>query len=119
MKKFESTRRWFVLGILTVFALGTRTPLLTAAEGSAANGVNQAAGKKAVQVAARAWDQVPQILERIVPPHFPARDFLITKYGAVGDGTTDCTKAFSEAIAACNQAGGGRVVVPAGTFLTG
>ena len=32
---------------------------------------------------------------------------------------TDCTSAFSNAIAACNAAGGGRVVVPAGTFLTG
>ncbi|MGH3165132.1 MAG: glycoside hydrolase family 28 protein, partial [Trebonia sp.] len=32
---------------------------------------------------------------------------------------TDCTQAIATAIAACNQAGGGHVVVPAGTFLTG
>ena len=50
---------------------------------------------------------------------FPDRDFDITKYGAVGDGTTDCSKAITDAIAACNQAGGGRVDVPAGKFLTG
>jgi polygalacturonase len=31
----------------------------------------------------------------------------------------DCTTSFQQAIAACNKAGGGRVVVPAGTFLTG
>lgn len=54
-----------------------------------------------------------------MPPTFPDRDFLITDYGAVGDGQTDCTEAFKKAIAACNNAGGGRVVVPAGTFLTG
>ena len=57
--------------------------------------------------------------ERIVPPKFPARDFQISKFGAVGDGETDCTKAFAEAIAACSAAGGGRVVVPSGVFLSG
>jgi len=67
----------------------------------------------------QAWSQVPIILSRIVPPTFPNSDFVITNYGAVGDGATDCTKAFADAIAACNHAGGGHVVVPAGKFLTG
>ena len=62
---------------------------------------------------------MPEILKRIVPPHFPDHDFLVTKYGAIGDGTTDCTDAFQTAIAACHAAGGGRVVVPAGKYLTG
>jgi polygalacturonase len=66
-----------------------------------------------------AWAQVPQILKRIKPPVFPNRDFSITKYGAVGDGKTDCTESFRKAIEACNKAKGGRVVVPAGEFLTG
>ena len=65
------------------------------------------------------WSRVPDILARIIPPVFPAQDFVITNYGAVGNGTSDCTAAFSNAIAACNGAGGGRVVVPVGTFLTG
>ncbi|HEX8116257.1 MAG TPA: glycoside hydrolase family 28 protein, partial [Pyrinomonadaceae bacterium] len=39
--------------------------------------------------------------------------------GAKGDGKFDNTEAFRRGIAACNKAGGGRVVVPAGTFLTG
>lgn len=65
------------------------------------------------------WEQLPQILAQIVPPQFPARDFVITAYGAVGDGQVDNTVAFQAAIAACHQAGGGRVVVPAGVFLTG
>ncbi len=69
--------------------------------------------------AADPWARVPEILKRIKPPVFPKRDFLITKYGAVADGTTDCTDAFRKAIAACNKAGGGRVIVPAGVFLTG
>lgn len=65
------------------------------------------------------WEQVPEILRRIQPPQFPDRDFSVTNFGAAGDGTTDCTKAFAGAISACHQAGGGRVTVPAGRFLTG
>jgi polygalacturonase len=65
------------------------------------------------------WDEVPGILARIKPPEFPARDFLITKYGAVADGTGDSSEAIRKAIEACHDAGGGRVVVPAGVFLTG
>jgi polygalacturonase len=65
------------------------------------------------------WGAVPGILERIVPPTFPKRDFLLTQFGGAGDGTTDNTAALSSAIAACNRAGGGRVVVPPGRFLTG
>ena len=53
---------------------------------------------------AQAWSQVPAILARIVPPTFPDREFNIEKFGAVGDGTNDCTKAFAAAIAACHEA---------------
>jgi polygalacturonase len=52
-------------------------------------------------------------------PVFARRAFPITKYGAVGDGKTDCTSAFAKAIAACADAGGGQVIVPGGTFATG
>ncbi|TDD30581.1 glycoside hydrolase family 28 protein [Kribbella turkmenica] len=65
------------------------------------------------------WGQVGDILRRTQPPHFPARDFPITRYGAIADGGTDATAAIRTAIEACHRAGGGRVVVPAGTFLTG
>jgi polygalacturonase len=65
------------------------------------------------------WLQVPGILQRIKAPVFAKRDFLITKFGAAGDGKQDCTAAFRAAISACSKAGGGRVVAPAGMFLTG
>ncbi|MCS7337322.1 MAG: glycoside hydrolase family 88 protein [Verrucomicrobiae bacterium] len=65
------------------------------------------------------WALVPEILARIKPPVFPDRDFVITDYGAVGDGKTDCTKAIARAIEACHKAGGGRVVVPPGNYHTG
>ena len=65
------------------------------------------------------WTQVDAILTQIKAPTFAAKDFLITDFGAKGDSVTDCTQAFAKAIAACNGAGGGRVVVPAGKFSTG
>jgi polygalacturonase len=65
------------------------------------------------------WLQVPAILKRINPPVFSQRDYSITRFGAVGNGKTDCTEAFRKAIAVCNKVGGGRVVVPAGEFSTG
>ena len=65
------------------------------------------------------WARVPVILSRIVAPKFPERDFVITNYGAKGDAATDSTKALADAIETCHKAGGGRVVVPTGTFRTG
>lgn len=50
---------------------------------------------------------------------YPDKDFPITAYGAVEGGEAMNTKAIADAIAACNKSGGGRVVVPAGTWLTG
>ncbi|TAK95312.1 MAG: glycoside hydrolase family 28 protein [Verrucomicrobia bacterium] len=70
-------------------------------------------------VAQEAWAQMPAILARIVAPQFPKRDFDVTKFGAVAGGVADNTKAFGDAIAACAKSGGGRVLVPAGKFLTG
>jgi len=59
------------------------------------------------------------ILARIQPPKFPDRDFDITRYGADNRGAKDATEPIRKAIAACTAAGGGRVVVPPGVFLTG
>lgn len=63
--------------------------------------------------------EIEALRKLIKAPQFPARQFLITKYGAVGDGKTLNTEAFKKAIDACNKQGGGRVIVPLGTFLTG
>ncbi len=43
----------------------------------------------------------------------------ITDYGAVGDGTSDCTRVIQQAIDGCVAAGGGSVIVPAGLFRCG
>jgi len=69
--------------------------------------------------ASAGWEQADEILSRIKAPQFPGRDFNITDYGAVADNEKDCTGAFRRAISAAHDAGGGRVVVPPGTFLAG
>jgi polygalacturonase len=51
-------------------------------------------------------------------PVFPNRDFIISDFGASSDGKK-CTEAIAKAMEACSAAGGGRVVVPAGRWLTG
>lgn len=66
------------------------------------------------------WDAVyPEILSRIKPPVFPRADFPITKFGAKPGLKNDSTDAIARAVTACSKAGGGRVTVPAGEFLTG
>ena len=57
--------------------------------------------------------------KKIKAPGFANRDFLVTDYGAIADAKTLNTAAFAKAIEACNKAGGGRVVVSAGRYLTG
>lgn len=64
------------------------------------------------------WKQVPLILARIKAPTFPKTDFNILQYGAKTNGSLSTT-AIQQAINACSNAGGGRVVVPKGSFLTG
>jgi DNA sulfur modification protein DndE len=54
-----------------------------------------------------------------VVPVFAGRSFSVADYGGVGDGHTLNTRAFAKAIAACSAAGGGRVLIPRGSWLTG
>jgi unsaturated rhamnogalacturonyl hydrolase len=88
-------------------------PAVTNADGKAgaAGGAHAAAAPE--------WTQVPEILARIHAPQFPAREFSITDFGASTDGKSDSSAAIGKAVEACSKAGGGRVVVPAGEFLTG
>jgi len=54
------------------------------------------------------WQEAARIVARIKEPSFPRRDIDATRF-----------KTISDAIDACSAAGGGRVVVPAGSFTTG
>jgi polygalacturonase len=52
-------------------------------------------------------------------PIIPNQTFVITNFGAIGDGVTTNTTAIQNAINAASTAGGGTVEFPAGTFLCG
>jgi len=76
-------------------------------------------GWAAAQAPEDPWARLPGILAAIRPPVFPERRFPITDFGARADGASDASDAIRAAIEACSRAGGGHVLVPAGTFLTG
>ncbi|WP_186435167.1 glycoside hydrolase family 28 protein [Rheinheimera sediminis] len=71
----------------------------------------------AAKVVDPVWAVAEQILRDIKLTSFPQRDFVITAFGAKQN--QRCDKAIAQAIAACHQAGGGRVVVPEGVWSTG
>ena len=59
------------------------------------------------------------ILSSVKKPTFPQRNCDVTKYGAVGDGSTINTQAIADAIDDCSQKGGGAVEFPNGDWFTG
>ncbi len=86
------------------------------------------------------WVHAQAIMDRFKKPvSFRKQDFLITAYGAApcalvkakawvsfideemvdtpAPGATDCHPAIAQAIQACHEAGGGRVVIPKGAWL--
>ncbi|MDL2304725.1 glycoside hydrolase family 28 protein [Bacteroides sp. OttesenSCG-928-D19] len=63
--------------------------------------------------------QAPFPMEPIKVFLYPEKDFSIVDYGAVEGGEAINTQAIARAIDVCNKAGGGRVVIPSGEWLTG
>lgn len=125
------SRRQVLIGGLSIAGAAVATPVLaqTALAGSTEADGTQAAGAADVHVdgvtaAAVTADDLPwaaakQIVAETTIPTFANVTFDVTKYGAKGDGTTDNTAAIKKAVDAANAAGGGVVVVPSGTFVTG
>ncbi len=58
-------------------------------------------------------------MSQIKKPQIPERQCNILDYGAIGDGKTKNTEAIKQAIGDCSQKGGGKVIFPAGKWLTG
>ena len=61
------------------------------------------------------WDNLP----KIQAPKFMKDTISIQTYGAVADGVTLNTLAINKAIETCSKKGGGVVLIPKGTWLTG
>jgi polygalacturonase len=70
--------------------------------------------------AAEPWLSSGRAAEANAPPQATSAHAVnVLDFGAVGDGRTLCTAAIQAAINACADAGGGKVFVPAGKYLTG
>jgi polygalacturonase len=98
-------------------------------------------GAPAFAAAADPWQRAKQIADKLArPPRFRKEDFPITRYGAKTcelkeitvsthghtqqqktpvAGSPDSRPAILAAIAACSKAGGGRVLIPAGSWYCG
>src|SRR5579859_535020 len=63
---------------------------------------------------------LPESLHSVEAHQVPPTPFVfkVTDFGAVPGGKVLCTKSIQAAIDACSAAGGGKVVVPPGTYLT-
>lgn len=75
--------------------------------------------KTAVEDWAFNWAKRDSIVANIQLPKFKNQEFNVMDYGAVADGSVLNTEAIAAAIKACNAAGGGKVVLPAGKYVTG
>lgn len=76
------------------------------------------------------WDEVPIILSRIIAPTFRPETFDIVAFGAIAAPDSDDVEApydtvrinsnaIRDAIRECSNSGGGTVIVPNGTFISG
>jgi len=65
------------------------------------------------------YNDLPFSMEQVVVPVFPELNYSINDFGGIGDGIYLNTTAFSSAIDALSQKGGGTLNVPGGLWLTG
>jgi len=65
------------------------------------------------------FEHIPFEMDNISPPEIPDRLVDIRDFGAIGDGITDNSDAINTAIKNLSEKGGGKVVIPAGIWITG
>ena len=68
---------------------------------------------------ASVYEGLPFEMSEVEQPSFPDYSVSITDFGAVADGKTLNTEAINNAIKDVNAKGGGKVVIPAGLWMTG
>ena len=65
------------------------------------------------------YTDLPCAVEHVQPIVIPDYTVILTDFGAVGDGQTDCSEAFAQALKHLKKQGGGHLIVPDGQWLTG
>lgn len=64
------------------------------------------------------WKNLNEILSQIMEPKFPANEYNILDFGAISDSTVSIRSAVQSAIDVCSKNGGGKVIIPKGTYLS-
>src|SRR5690625_1665028 len=109
--------RWFLTVCVSAVAMALSAgPAVGAGTGAAPPGAGHAEDPTDTSAA---WAQADAIRERVQPPEFPDFEVSIVDLGADPTGVEKSTEAFDAAITLVSESGGGRVIVPDGTFLTG
>lgn len=80
---------------------------------------NLSAQSKAILSVDDLYNDIEFSISPIQQVHFKNNSVTITQYGAVGNGLVKNTDAFNKSIDAVVKQGGGKVIVPAGIWLTG
>ena len=75
--------------------------------------------KEIIRTSGELYKEIEFDMPRVQEPVIPGYSVKITDFGAVSGGKVLNTKAFADAIAAVSGKGGGRVIIPAGIWLTG
>jgi len=65
------------------------------------------------------YNELPFQMAKVQEPVFPGTEISVVSYGGIGDGIALNTEAFKKAINALSAKGGGKLIVPAGVWLTG
>jgi len=104
-------------GILLASVIGSASEVCQSASLTVTAPHEQGADTSAKPSIPKAWEGVADILARISPPQIPGRQFSVVDFGAASG--ADASEAIKKAIDAAAEAGGGRVIVPAGEYLTG
>ena len=114
-------RRPIIVPVLVLVGLSwLASGSLTAQRGTPASAPLTKAAPEAPSLDPRSLTtDLPFPMAPVALPQIPPRAVRIADHGARGDGVTLNTNAIAAAIAACVKAGGGRVIVPRGVFLTG
>lgn len=97
----------------------TKAQEISSETASEAPSETAAESSKAVSNEAMTWEMADEILTHISDPVFPDYTVNIMNYGAVPDDGKLDTQAIQKAIDETSEKGGGKVVVPKGSFDTG
>src|SRR5271170_4242058 len=91
--------------LLRLGALGLSAPLVATATPALASTSTTSTPRTARTTRLSTDLAADRIVASVRRPWFPPRNFPVTGFGAVGDGTTKNTAAFAAAIATCSRAG--------------